>query len=757
MSQDIDCSCEARFVGRQDELRDLQSSWSTKKMFGIFGMRSVGTSRLAKEFLASVSESLDKVIYIDLEATSDITTMFTNMCARLGIPTGSHSGEPIFWENKMFEELTTNKTKYVFFFDNAEHFLDLESQTRDLIQNLFINLLSLDNVHVILTSTTKFQLASMWRIYHICEVRPLNLSESAELIMSEAKGVDFAEYIDPLVELSEGLPLLILMIASELRDSSGMLTPKDMVEFLATARLKVLSPESYPKTDGVDAPTQATVKHQVLVPKINRHFLNYDPAQQRFNIQGILRECLTTFYVIRNLPEIRRRYCQTFSIVLTDISRRFHSHEYASALSEFAVEQPNLQKLLAEIHHTTQDTYAFFIQMATECTSFIEKYMAGNCEDFYGECKRAASRYGKETDVALVNVAVGSIFTNVKGDLREGLRIYKDALKVLEGTGKSKALATVYQGIGYNLMMQDYYVTALSYLKKSYCISSSSGKDFQALVLQSLNSMGITLVWLGRFEQSEKILLKSLETTKKAHGPFHPGVGVVLNNLGLMYHQKGDAEMAFKYFQEGLRIKKQTKTTHQSLIASLTNVAIQYLNLNKTNKAEQLLNEAHNILYNENVKDAGTISYVNNTLGRMYIKVSNLDKAEEMFTKALEVRAETATGQYTHVQSLVHLMEVALEKGQYRKCIELGNSVETFRNDMITKRPRLPQLQECYGYRKRAYEYLDDSDGANQALENKLLELSRLYDVYRGDRNQTKAKEILAKIRETKLGRDCSA
>ncbi|KAH3739826.1 hypothetical protein DPMN_046516 [Dreissena polymorpha] len=327
MIQDIDCSCEARFVGRQDELRDLQSSWSTKRMFGIFGMRSVGTSRLAKEFLASVSESLDKGIYIDLEATSDITTMFTNICARLGIPTGAHSGEPNLWENKMFEELTTNKTKYVFFFDNAEHFLDLESQTRDLIQNLFINLLSLDNVHVILTSTTKFQLASMWRIYHICEVRPLNRSESAELIMSEAKGVDFAEYIDPRVELSEGLPLLILMIASELRDSSGMLTPKDMVELLATARLKVLSPESYSKTERVgnvyhtfierlasvlkekytilnfipgsfnaeearsilDAPTQATVKHQVLVPKINRHFLNYGPAQQRFNIQGILR------------------------------------------------------------------------------------------------------------------------------------------------------------------------------------------------------------------------------------------------------------------------------------------------------------------------------------------------------------------------------------------------------------------------------------------------------------------------------------
>lgn len=167
-----------------------------------------------------------------------------------------------------------------------------------------------------------------------------------------------------------------------------------------------------------------------------------------------------------------------------------------------------------------------------------------------------------------------------------------------------------------------------------------------------------------------------------------------------MYHQKGDLEMALKYFQQGICIKQQTKTTHQSLIASLTYVAIQYLTLNKTHEAEQLLNEAHTIIYNENVKDAGTISYVNNTLGRMFMNVTNLDKAEEMFTKALEVRAETATGHYTHVQSLVHLMEVALEKGQYRKCIELGKSVETFRNDMITKRPDFHSFRNVMGILK---------------------------------------------------------
>ncbi|KAH3739796.1 hypothetical protein DPMN_046486 [Dreissena polymorpha] len=425
--------------------------------------------------------------------------MYVNICACFSVHVDSQSKEPTFWESQLFEQLLSNECKYIFFFDNAEYFLDKE-ETRDTIQNLFISLLNYNYIKVLLTSTTKFQLVNRRRIYHICEVSPLKRVDSVELLRAEAPEVAFGDYLDPIVELSEGIPLLILMIGSELRNNDGLLSPKEMVEILVSIRLTTLSLETFPEEERIakvycsfidrlspvlkdrytilnfipgsfnteeaqsmlDFQTQATVKSQVLVPQLSRHFLNYDLAKRRFNIQGILRECLNTFYAIQNLPEIRSRYSRTFSAVLMDISRRFHSHEYASALAEFAVEQPNLQKLLAEIYHTTQDTYAFFIQMATECTSFIEKYMPGISEDFYGECKRAASRYGKNTDVAKVDISVGTIYTNVKGDLKEGLRMYKDALKLLEDGGKSVALATVYQRIGYNLMLQDQNFTALS-------------------------------------------------------------------------------------------------------------------------------------------------------------------------------------------------------------------------------------------------------------------------------------------------------
>ncbi|KAH3777917.1 hypothetical protein DPMN_179366 [Dreissena polymorpha] len=54
-----------------------------------------------------------------------------------------------------------------------------------------------------------------------------------------------------MVKITEGLPLLILMIASELREQRGMLTPKYMAQLLADCRLPILSREFYPEEDRV--------------------------------------------------------------------------------------------------------------------------------------------------------------------------------------------------------------------------------------------------------------------------------------------------------------------------------------------------------------------------------------------------------------------------------------------------------------------------------------------------------------------------
>ncbi|KAH3739803.1 uncharacterized protein LOC127850178 isoform X2 [Dreissena polymorpha] len=792
MGHGIEPIFESQFVGRKDELRDLKAAWDKKlRMFGIFGMRSVGTSRLAKEFLASVSDQYEGLVYVNLKETSDLAAMYVNICAQLAIAVESHPNDVNSWESMLVGAVSTSKRQYVFFFDNGEHFLDKEAETRDPLQNLFMSLIKKNNIKVILTSTTKFQLASLWRIYHVCELQPLTKTETSELLRAETPGVNYGEYLDPIVEMSEGLPLLILMITSELRGDGGMLTPKDMTQLLAEYRLKVLSREFYPGEDRVadvyrlfinrlspvlqrrfseldyipgsftaeearsllDFPTEAVVKDQVLVPKLRRHFLSYDPASRRFNIQGILRECLKTYFALRHIPEIRRRFCQTFTEVMTSISRRFTSPEYESALADFAFEQPNLQKLLLEVQFTTQDNYTFFIRMATESTDFIEKYLAGNSEDFYSQCHRAADRYGKEMDKAVVDLAVGSLYTNIKGNLKDGHIKYSAALSILKGAGKSLQLATAHQRIGYNLMLQDQNEDAINHFKKSLAISLVSGKPFELIALQSLNSMGITLTKLGRFEEAERYHFVSLKRRRKIQGENHPGVGMTLNNIGLMYDQKGDGRLALKYFQEGLEIKKKSKAPDLSRVASLTNVANGYIAVGAFEEALHALDEAEEILSKQRLPQMHDIAYLNDTRGKVYFKQGDMDKAAEMFEKAAQGREGVASGKTAHVESLVNVMKVAVKKGDNAKCIKTGKTVLSFSDDVIKQRPKSHFLTECYDCLAKVYEAMGDDAKVRDTLTKIKTELLRLEYMYTCDCNEGqvgKIRQQLADI-ESKL------
>ena len=81
-----------------------------------------------------------------------------------------------------------------------------------------------------------------------------------------------------------------------------------------------------------------------------------------------------------SFSEIRRRYCKAFVKVMKALCRKLGTEEYTKALSQFSQEQPNLQKLLTEVYHSTNETYPFFIKVASDCTELIERFMASKSD-----------------------------------------------------------------------------------------------------------------------------------------------------------------------------------------------------------------------------------------------------------------------------------------------------------------------------------------------------------------------------------------
>ncbi|KAH3834047.1 hypothetical protein DPMN_107365 [Dreissena polymorpha] len=119
-----------------------------------------------------------------------------------------------------------------------------------------------------------------------------------------------------------------------------------------------------------------------------------------------------------------------------------------------------------------------------------------------------------------------------------------------------------------------------------------------------------------------------------------------------------------------------------------------------------------------------------------------MEKAAEMFEKAARGRGDVAYGKTTHVESLVNMMKVAVQKGDNAQCIKIGKTVISFGDDVIKQRPKSIFLTECYNCLARVYEAMGDNAKVRDALTNIKWELLRLENLYTCDCNEGQVGKI---------------
>src|SRR5581483_4700513 len=89
---------------------------------------------------------------------------------------------------------------------------------------------------------------------------------------------------------------------------------------------------------------------------------------------------------------------------------------------------------------------------------------------------------------------------------------------------------------------------------------------------------------LGNFRGAIQNLQKALETTRKLH--MEKQSAWIMNNLGGVYYQQNDTELALSYHLQSLALKEKHKEADPADIASsLMNVGLDYQSLNHFGKA----------------------------------------------------------------------------------------------------------------------------------------------------------------------------
>lgn len=802
LSAEEEFGIETPFVGRTAYLNKLNNAWH-KQIIGLYGLRAIGKSRTIKEFFKGKTkrkhddENLKtfsgmKEIIVDMRNMRDSVSLHINLCVTLEIEPVDNADENKYkkeWKRQIKETILSKaEVLHLILFDNAEDVMDgpLKDEFLELVSTYLI---TLKNVKQFITSTTKAMFARIQSAYFTDELKPMPPYEASELLDKVTPGVNLGEYKEAIVRLCEGLPLVILMVGSELTAEDGEIEPKEMVEFLTECRLHALSRENYPEEDRVGDVykkfiNRLTEKHQqrlailgyipgtfdaeearamldhttVAVAKVEsllyyraRSMITHDISTRRFDIQGILRECLDVYNTIKDLPEIRRRYCETFVKVMKTLCRQLGTEEYTKALSQFSQEQPNLQKLLTEVYHSTNETYPYFIKIAADCTELIERFMSKESQRFYDGCLNLANQFGRIRDMATVHIAIGSMYTNAKGEFTTGGESYVRALELIRDEEKTLQLATLYQRLGYNLYTRGIYAESITYLKEAFDIHLHLKTDRTPLAFQTFNSLGIVYNAMGNFDEAKRYFFESLRRREITQGKDHHGVGATKNNIGLMYDLMGDHELALKYYSEGLEIKQKSSTPTWSLVYSMNNIANMYRSMKLYTEANSLLEQAMQKLNEEESPHKGAVSLTYDTLGKVLLSQEKYKQASDMFEIAAAMRKDISANGVAHVESITHLAKAQQKMGNHIFAEKLAKEVIALSDATNRAMPTNTFVSDTLEVLRDIYNSVGESERVKLTIELLQSELLRQERIYMGSSNTRRVNEITTKLSDIHL------
>jgi tetratricopeptide (TPR) repeat protein len=255
----------------------------------------------------------------------------------------------------------------------------------------------------------------------------------------------------------------------------------------------------------------------------------------------------------------------------------------------------------------------------------------------------------------------------------------------------------------------------------------------------------------GRFDEAEKYHFGALKGRKKIQGKTHPLVGACLNDIGIMYYQKGDWHKALKYYEAGLDIKRKNQTPVRSLVNSLSNTANMYSETGDSTKAIQLLNEALAILNKEKLSPRASFALIYDTLGKVNRQDENLTAAEDMFQKALDIREEISIEHVTYLESLVHLASIHKLQKRYKSCIQVSNKALRIKETIEKAMPQNPFAKECLECLAEVYKLLGSDDKyieTLEKLESELIRLERVYMEHGNGRDLLKVRKKMQIIKE---------
>lgn len=333
------------------------------------------------------------------------------------------------------------------------------------------------------------------------------------------------------------------------------------------------------------------------------------------------------------------------------------------------------------------------------------------------ECLSDAIRLGDKILISNVRRGLASIY-RIIGDIEESNLQYNLALKSLEPNTDDYMIANIYGGFASNYFLMQDFDKSLQYSRKAYDIFI---KHDEASCMWILNNIAIVYYQKGDLNRALQYHNEKLALAQKYNDI--AGLGSTYLNIGIIYSNWCKFDKAMDYYNRSLKIERQlgNKSMIMKVVGNLGNI---YLDLEEYEKALACFYEKYEI-----ADELHLLFSKCNVLGNMgcaYLYMGDFQKAGELFSEKLKL-AKKLKSKGLVVNTHSFTAELLISQGKFSKAlIHLKKAI-----GIALKTGEKVSIGNLYGMMGQVYGELENYDLSEEYLKKAIYIFRHInYDYY---------------------------
>lgn len=687
-----------KFIGREEELKQIEQGFAKNNIIIIAGRSGIGKSSLVIEY--GKRQKQDKIIrYFNADAATKIDQKYRELAEEMGINVERQ-------QKDMVMKLVNNKlgscsNDILFIFDNVDQYEDV----KDYLNNLP------SNVKALITTRQPNLITEKTHI----TLREFNNQEADQYLQKALQkryiGKNDAQ---ELIENIGTLPYDLKCVVAYLLDSPSVDVKTVNQEIGSKIKDKLFEQLAASRDEETEQAWKVLQYAAYLDPDfISVEILNeLFPQNQKLLSNAINR--LESLSLVSTIADKDGRAGFMIHRELQQAIQRSAKYHPKYAIDEKEVNNNLLiilDKLFVEVSFDSDIKW----QIAGRLMPHVKKITENRIKVIPNEAKiKRTSLYYKQAAYYLqVNVDYRQALKYAEMALHKRQSIYSgnhpDILKSLRFVGR------VYRALGEGQKGLEYSNSALKMSQELY-------KGNHPEVASSLREVGTVLSHLGETKYSLINLKAALKMYQELYKGNHLEIVEVLNALGITYMHSGQFNKGLEYFNLSLSMFKElSSNNHFWTAALLNNIAHSYNKLGNYQEALKCAEECLNMYKALYSLDHPYTVYALRSFGAALIETSRVEEALSVLHQALEINEKFDINRhYITGFILYELGRGYLKKGDYQKALEYGEKALNLRQSLYSTVKQHLEIAESLSSVADIYKALKNNDKALELYKETL-------------------------------------